>query len=116
MSNTLTRYKLVFFCPTTSTRSVLDQLFQRYPNELGKIGEYEQCAFICPGTGQFKPLAAANPAIGERSKLEFVQEDRVELVVNDNGEKVELRKAIEELKKVHPYEEVCHDVYRLEDV
>ncbi|KAM6502587.1 GTP cyclohydrolase 1 type 2/Nif3 [Amanita muscaria] len=116
MSNKPTRFKLVFFSPTENTRPILDHLFQKYPNELGKIGEYDQCAFICPGTGQFKPSTAANPVIGESGELEFVKEDRVELVVHDKGEKEELRKAIAELKKVHPYEEVAYDVYRIEDV
>ncbi|KAK7472208.1 hypothetical protein VKT23_000330 [Stygiomarasmius scandens] len=62
------------------------------------------------------PSAAANPAIGKRGELEFVEEDRVEMVVNDKGKKEELRKAVEELKKVHPYEEVAFDVYKMEDL
>jgi len=45
------KYKLVFFTPTTSTSTILDHLFTKYPQELGKIGNYEQCAFITRGTG-----------------------------------------------------------------
>lgn len=48
----LTRYKLVFFCPATHTRDILNALFIKYPQQLGRIGNYEQCAFITRGTGQ----------------------------------------------------------------
>lgn len=87
---------------------------------LGRVSIWLQssteCRSNCRWVGQFKPSTAANPVIGESGELEFVKEDRVELVVHDNGEKEELRKAIAELKKVHPYEEVAYDVYRVEDV
>ncbi|KAF8339354.1 GTP cyclohydrolase 1 type 2/Nif3 [Amanita rubescens] len=109
----MTRFKLVFFSPNYSTRAILEHLFQKYPAEIGKIGEYEQCAFISRGTGQFKATAAANPTLGTKGVLETVEEDRVEVLINDKGD---VSKAIEELKKVHPYEEPAYDVYRLEDV
>ncbi|KAI0061920.1 hypothetical protein BV25DRAFT_1907836 [Artomyces pyxidatus] len=110
------RYKLVFFCPTPSTAQVLNHLFSQFPEELGKIGNYRQCAFISRGTGQFLPEGGSNPAVGSVGTLEYVEEDRVELVVNDSGgDHAELRNAIDELKKVHPYEQVAYDVYRLEN-
>ncbi|KAE9407378.1 hypothetical protein BT96DRAFT_874692 [Gymnopus androsaceus JB14] len=108
------KFKLVFFTPATHTRTILDHLFKKYPQEIGKIGKYEQCAFITRGTGQFKPTAEARPSIGAPGQLEFVEEDRVELLVIDQGEKVQLRSAVEELKKVHPYEEVAYDIYKVE--
>ncbi|EIM80837.1 uncharacterized protein STEHIDRAFT_135162 [Stereum hirsutum FP-91666 SS1] len=104
----------VFFVPATSTHRVLDQLFAKYPTELGKIGKYEQCAFITRGTGQFMPGPEARPAIGDLGKLEFVEEDRVEVVVNDQGgANFQLKGILKELKEVHPYEEVAYDVYTL---
>ncbi|KAF8952194.1 hypothetical protein BDZ97DRAFT_1931144 [Flammula alnicola] len=126
----LSRFKLVFFAPKDSTKTILGHLFRKFPEELGKIGNYEHCAFITRGTerafaalrgalifvlGQFMPKASANPVIGAVGQLEFVEEDRVELVVNDKGEHEELRRAIKELKNVHPYEEVAYDVYKLEN-
>lgn len=48
----LVRFKLVFFAPKDHTRRILNHLFGKFPEELGKIGEYEQCAFISRGTGQ----------------------------------------------------------------
>ncbi|TFK44995.1 GTP cyclohydrolase 1 type 2/Nif3 [Crucibulum laeve] len=111
----LSRFKLVFFSPHNSTRSILDHLFKKFPQELGKIGQYEQCAFITRGTGQFKPVLGANPTIGSVGELEHVEEDRVELVIDDKGNNEEVKNAIQELKNVHPYEEVAYDVYRLEN-
>ncbi|KAF8171872.1 GTP cyclohydrolase 1 type 2/Nif3 [Pholiota molesta] len=111
----LSRFKLVFFVPKENTRRVLDHLFGKFPNELGKIGDYEQCAFITRGTGQFMPKQSANPTIGKIGQLEFVEEDRVELVINDKGKHEELKCAITELKNVHPYEEVAYDVYKVEN-
>ncbi|KAF9262649.1 hypothetical protein L218DRAFT_867366 [Marasmius fiardii PR-910] len=110
------RFSMVFFSPTTSTRTILDHLFKKYPQELGKMGNYEQCAFVSRGTGQFKPTAEANPTVGSTIALEFVEEDRVELVINDKGNKDEVRKAVQELKKIHPYEEAAVYIYKLEDI
>ncbi|EIW80225.1 hypothetical protein CONPUDRAFT_154272 [Coniophora puteana RWD-64-598 SS2] len=112
----LVRFKLVFFAPRKNTKAILKQLFVRLPNAVGKIGDYQECAFVTPGTGQFRPGASANPAIGKPGTLEYVSEDRIEVVVNDQGNKAELRKVVEALKAVHPYEEVAYDVYRLEDL
>ncbi|KAI0076524.1 hypothetical protein K474DRAFT_1597817 [Panus rudis PR-1116 ss-1] len=109
------RFKLVFFSPVSSTKTVLSHLFAKYPHNVGKIGQYEECAFITQGTGQFRPGPEANPAIGTRGQLEYTDEHRVEVLVTDKGENNEIKGAIEELKKVHPYEEVAYDVYRLED-
>ena len=128
----MSRFKLVFFVPVQDTSRVLKHLFSKYPQTVGKIGQYESCAFLTKGTGQFVPGPEANPAIGKRGELEFVEENRVEVVVNDKGQNEEIKGAIEELKsvraydsltvytlhlvfQVHPYEEVAYDVYRLEN-
>ena len=124
----ISRFKLVFFCPRASTRSVLDRLFTKYPEALGKIGEYEQCAFVTPGigrisrfvglafqpshlslfrAGQFKPGPSAQPTIGSVGQLEYVEEDKVELVVNDQGANEEIKNAIVELKSVRISPRLC---------
>ncbi|KAJ3730359.1 hypothetical protein EV361DRAFT_970526 [Lentinula raphanica] len=114
--STIQKFKLVFFSPAPNTRAILAHLFRKYPEELGKIGLYEQCAFVSRGTGQYKPLEDAQPAIGTPGTLEYIEEDRVELLVIDQGQKVQLKNAVQELKKVHPYEEVAYDIYRLEEI
>ncbi len=50
-SMAISRFKLVLFIPAEHTQNVLGHLFRKFPNDLGKIGNYEQCAFIQRGTG-----------------------------------------------------------------
>jgi len=107
---------LTFFSPKGSTRGILTTLFDQFPKVLGNIGQYDSCAFISQGTGQFKPGPEANPTIGSVGQVEYVDEERVELVVNDKGQRTELKNAVEALKKAHPYEEVAYFVHRLEDL
>ena len=111
-------FKLVFFTPREHTKRVLDHLFSKLPIAVGSIGQYEHCAFVTPGTGQlllppstdllkrnlfqgqFKPKPGAHPTIGTIGEAEFVEEDRVEVLVTDHGKDNEIKEAIKELKKV----------------
>ncbi|XXG98305.1 Transmembrane nucleoporin [Hypoxylon texense] len=65
------------------------------------------------GTGQFRPGDAANPHIGKVGELKEVPEARVEMLCVGGSV---VRKAVEALKKAHPYEEPGYEVYRLEDI
>jgi hypothetical protein len=94
------RFKLVFFSPTKDTSRILDHMFSKYPKNVGRIGEYEHCAFVTRGTGQFRPGPEANPHVGTPGDLEYVEEDRVEVLVNDKGLNEEVKGAIKELKAV----------------
>lgn len=96
----MTRFKLTFFAPIADTKTILSGLFKRYPQNIGKIGDYHECAFVSAGTGQFRPGNKANPTIGHPGDLEYVDENKVEVVVNDNGANDEIKGAIEELKRV----------------
>ncbi|MFA4890458.1 MAG: hypothetical protein WC587_02380 [Candidatus Paceibacterota bacterium] len=78
----------------------------------GKIGNYSFCSFSSKGVGRFLPEKGANPAIGEKNKLELVNEERIEVVCS----REKLKEVIEAIKKVHPYEEVALDVYPLEEI
>jgi hypothetical protein len=53
--------------------------------------------------GQFKPDPSAQPTIGTVGEVEYVEEDRVEVVVNDQGQSQEITNTIKELKSVHIY-------------
>jgi hypothetical protein len=61
------------------------------------------------GVGRFKPAEGAKPAIGEIGSIESVQEEKIEFVC----ERMLAKKVMEEIRKVHPYEEVPIDVYPL---
>ncbi|OGI09078.1 MAG: Nif3-like dinuclear metal center hexameric protein [Candidatus Margulisbacteria bacterium GWF2_35_9] len=79
--------------------------------KVGNIGLYSHCSFSTSGEGTFKPLAGSNPHIGEMNTLEKVPEYKIESIVK--GEY--LADLINEVKRIHPYEEVAYDVIKLEN-
>lgn len=94
---------MVFYVPVADTDRVLSALFAV---GAGAVGDYRDCAFVASGTGQFRPLAGANPAVGRVGALEKVPENRVELVLPRH-----LRAAVvAALRDAHPYEEPAFHV------
>lgn len=89
---------LVTFVPRSHTAAVLDALAQA---GAGRVGDYERCAFTTGGTGTFRPLPGAAPAIGTVGRTEVVAEDRLELVLPRHRREAVLRA----LRASHPYEE-----------
>ncbi|MBA4503393.1 Nif3-like dinuclear metal center hexameric protein [Marinobacterium marinum] len=102
-------YKLCFFVPEEDAEAVKTALFA---SGVGKIGAYDQCCWQTPGKGQFRPLAGANPYLGQPGQLEHVAELKIEMVCPDEL----IHTAVATLKEAHPYEEVAYDVYRLADI
>ena len=107
-------YKLVIFVPDTHLEEIKQAVFSAGG---GQIGDYDQCCWQVKGQGQFRPLAGANPFIGEiaanaeAGALETVDEYRGELVCADDL----IRQVIAAMRRAHPYEEPAYDVWRLED-
>lgn len=77
----------------------------------GIIGNYTYCSMSTKCIGTFKPNDNANPYIGENNKLEFVEEEKLEVVCDVNN----VKKVIIKLKEVHPYEEPAIDIIPLLD-
>jgi len=76
----------------------------------GVVGDYDRAMFSSRGTGQFRPLAGANPAIGSVGEVETVDELSLELVAPPA-----LRESVRAaLLAAHPYEEVAYDVIATE--
>lgn len=98
--------KLVVFVPADSTSGVLNALYEA---GAGKIGNYDRCSFRTEGTGTFRPLDGANPAIGTVGDEEHVTEHRVEVVFPNHLEHT----MVAAMKRAHPYEEVAYDLYAL---
>ncbi|MBU7593611.1 Nif3-like dinuclear metal center hexameric protein [Metabacillus halosaccharovorans] len=99
--------KLVVFIPSSYEKELRNALGKA---GAGHIGEYSHCSFATKGEGSFLPLDKANPFIGERGKVEYVDESRVETIFTASIQK----KVIQAMLKAHPYEEVAYDIYPLE--
>ena len=91
------------FVPRTHTDAVLAALFEA---GAGGAGSYRECGWRVPGTGQFRPMTGANPAIGRVGDLEFVDEDRIEVVAPPSARAAVLAA----LRGAHPYEEPAFDI------
>ena len=106
MNIDIKKVKLVVTVPTENTEEVRDAIC----NEgAGIIGNYTHCSMITKCTGTFKPNDEANPYIGEKNKLEFVEEDKLEVICDINIAK----KVFKRLREVHPYEEPAIDIIPL---
>ncbi|SJZ71800.1 Nif3-like dinuclear metal center hexameric protein [Selenihalanaerobacter shriftii] len=99
--------KLVTFVPEESIDEVREAITSA---GAGWIGNYSDCTFQMKGVGAFKPLADSTPYLGEEGQLESVKEVRLETIVPAS----KLKRVINKLNKVHPYEEVAYDIYPVE--
>ncbi|PID96989.1 MAG: hypothetical protein CSA84_02370 [Actinomycetales bacterium] len=96
---------LVVYCPVEATQQVLAALFAA---GAGVIGDYQECAFVSRGTGQFRPVRQARPSVGRVGEREQVDEDRVELTVRRRL----VPAVVAALRQAHPYEEPAFHVLR----
>lgn len=101
-------YKIAVFVPLTHISEVREALSV---SGAGHIGNYSHCTFQTEGQGTFKPLEETNPFIGTQHKLEYVNEVKIESIVEES----KLSAIIQAMKKSHPYEVVAYDVYPLEN-
>src|SRR3989344_5085083 len=97
-------FKIVVFVPTTHSEVVRQALGDA---GAGAIGKYSHCSFSMKGVGRYKPLNGSDPAIGKVGKLEEVEEERIEGVCDREL----VKKVIEKVRKVHPYEEIAMEIY-----
>lgn len=100
--------KLVVFVPKDYVESVAEAI---HSNGGGIIGEYSNCSFRINGKGTFKGSDKSNPSVGKKGKIEFVDEVRLEILVNN----FDLPAIIQAMKVAHPYEEVAYDLYTLKN-
>lgn len=100
-------FKLVVFVPATHAASLRSALSRELG--AGNIGNYSECSFELEGRGSFFGSEATAPRVGERGKLEFVSETRLEMRCPAS--------AARDVERVigahHPYEEPAWDLYPL---
>ena len=75
----------------------------------GVICNHNYCSMSTKCIGTFEPNEDANPYIGENNKLEYVEEEKLEVVCNVEN----VKKVILKLKEVHPYEVPAIDIIPL---
>ncbi len=108
MNININKVKIIVTVPKENTEEVRNAIC----NEgAGVIGNYSYCSMSTKCIGTFKSNDDANPYIGENNKLEFVEEDKLEVVCS--AEKV--KNVILKLREVHPYEEPAIDIIPLLD-
>jgi hypothetical protein len=100
-------YQLTFFVPETHAEEVKESLFKK---GAGCYKNYNRCSWQVLGEGQFQPLEGSKPFIGSPGEPEKVKEFRVEMICNDNI----LRDVLDELVRVHPYEEPAYYAVKIE--
>ena len=105
----MSKYKVIVYVPVEEADKI-----RQVMGEAGgcKIGNYDFCSFSVRGVGRFRPLAGANPTIGEVGKLEEVEEERIETVVGE----AYLKDLIERVRAAHPYEEPVINVTKLHEI
>lgn len=108
MNLNVNRVKIIVTVPVENTEEVRNAICSK---GAGIIGNYTYCSMSTKCIGTFKPNDEANPYIGGNNKLEFVEEDKLEVVCNVDN----VKKVITELRKVHPYEEPAIDIIPLLD-
>ena len=99
--------KLVVFVPEENADAVAKALAEV---GAGVIGDYTECTFRTLGRGTFRGGEGASPYLGEKGRLEEVEEVRIETVVAAHT----VGRAVNAATAAHPYEEVALDVYPVE--
>jgi len=100
--------KIVVFVPESHAEVVRNAMFEA---GAGHIGNYDNCSYNLDGTGTFRANEDANPFVGEKGKLHFEKETRIEMIFPSYIEK----QVVLKMMKVHPYEEVAYDIYKVEN-
>jgi hypothetical protein len=98
--------KICVFIPVSHKEIVKKAMFNA---GAGRLGNYASCSFETLGKGQFMPLEGSSPYIGNKDKVEIVEEYKVEMLCHDD----DIRNVIKALKESHPYEEPAYDIIQL---
>lgn len=108
MNVNINRVKIIVTIPIEDVDKVRNAICEE---GAGIIGNYTHCSMSTKCIGTFKPTEGANPYIGEKNNLEFVEEEKLEVVCNVNI----VKDVISKLREVHPYEEPAIDIIPLLD-
>ncbi len=98
--------KLVVFVPADQLEKIADAMFSA---GAGHIGEYGRCSYRTTGQGTFFGGKATSPSIGQRGRIQYVDEVRLETIVPFKA----VPGVVNAMIKAHSYEEPAFDIYPL---
>lgn len=108
MNINITKVKIFVAIPTKSVDDVRKEIFK---TKAGIIGNYTCCSSAIKCVGTFKPNENSNPYIGEKNKIEYVNEEKLEVICNVE----DVKEVVQTIRQVHPYEEPAIDIVPLID-
>jgi dinuclear metal center YbgI/SA1388 family protein len=100
--------QLSVFVPKAHTQQVKEALFSA---GAGNIGFYDECSFTVGGNGTFKPVEGSSPFAGQQDVRENADEDMISVIF----EGYKQGSIIAAMKAAHPYEEVAHQIFALDN-
>lgn len=106
MNIDIKKVKIIVTVPIENTENVRNAICNA---GAGVIGNYTYCTMTTKCIGTFKPSNNANPYIGEKNKLEFVEEEKLEAICDIDI----VKKVLKKIREVHPYEEPGIDIIPL---
>jgi dinuclear metal center YbgI/SA1388 family protein len=101
--------KLVVFVPVAHLERVREAVTAA---GAGRLGRYDCCTWSTEGTGTFRPLPGASPAVGQVGELERVAEVRLEAVLPRSAR----RTVLAAVHAAHPYETPAYDLLPMADL
>ena len=108
MNFNVNRVKIIVTIPIENVEEVRNAICEA---GAGIIGNYTHCSMFSNCIGTFKPNDKAIPFNGENNKMEFVEEEKLEVVCDV----INVKSVISKLREVHPYEEPAIDIIPLLD-
>ena len=99
-------FVIVLYVPESHLEAVKQAMFAAGG---GRFNQYDCCAWQVKGIGQFRGLDGSAPFIGQKGKLERIDEYRVEMICEDEN----LDAVIQALQESHPYEEPAFHYWKV---
>ena len=96
------------YCPVDESEQLRKALFEA---GAGSLGDYDNCSFSSIGKGTFRANENCNPFAGEIGKNHVENEERIEVIYHKYRE----RSILNTMLSTHPYEEVAHQIYVIEN-
>lgn len=100
--------KLQTYCPTEYADRISIALWEA---GAGSIGKYKECAFYTHGKGTYMPTEGTHAYEGKIGIRSEVEETKIECIVESHC----IQQVLTALKQAHPYEEVAHEIIKIEN-